>query len=115
MSKSLRYQFKGWDWTELADYFKLHKHLQDGDDFTELQEFIYNSGDGIYHSDPKVVKLAKIREEAIEIACRKFLISLIQSSKKINCVFPLWEGLSRIEDRETFLKHFAFLVGNMWT
>lgn len=95
--------FKGWDWTELAEYFEVELPNNDDDKAIEvLQEWFSNAYGEDCEPLPEVVD-----------GCRRFLARLCEISIH-NCA-PLWKGLAAIECNSSFMRMFIPLLGYMWT
>jgi hypothetical protein len=96
------YEFKGWDWTELAEYFGC-----DGSDEEsakaideKLVEIIGEIHGYSLQAHPDV---KKIRE----------FVSIIHT-KDNTYKKPIWKGLSNIKEDGTFLKFVSILYREMW-
>lgn len=96
------YEFKGADWTELAEYFGF-----DGSDDESIKII-----------DEKLTTIIreihgcslKAHPDAIKI--RKYVAKLEENDNTFKK--PLWKGLSNIKEDGTFLKFVALLYSEMW-
>lgn len=90
-------EFKGWDYRELADRFGVEL---ENDEVKELQEFLRGKCPCL-ETDPEVVA-----------ACRAYLAALAPQG---HLEKELWEGLLRVRDDWTFMRHFITLLPCMWS
>lgn len=96
------YIFKGWDWTEIAEYFNIDESDEKSAEeieskFLVISEEIHGVCLGA-HPDIK-----KLRE--FVLACHK----ADTTYKK-----PMWKGLSAIKEDSAFLKFMNLLYREMW-
>jgi len=87
--------FKGYDWTEIAEALKFH--LEDPDNAQPLEYYILEN----WQQDSNIVE-----------QCRAYLCVL---SGHDTYESPLWTGLSKIQDDGTFISYFTLLLDGMWT
>lgn len=106
-SKRKKPKFKGYDWTELSEYFGLDI---DGEKEQTLKEFIEEIH-GLLHNGKKSKKIAERRIKAL----RKYLKEVVDISFQYGYEAPVWSGLARIKDDHTFLRFYTALVYHMWT
>lgn len=106
------YEFKGFDWTELAEYFRIPVDYTLGDSGTldslrlvlrELQNTATGSEvDYIDGSDEDVINI------------RKYIAKMILDPEVGETKY-LWIGLNKIEHDWTFLRYVNLLLEHMWT
>ena len=106
------YNFDGYDWTELAEYFNVTTVNLDADEWDEdtteyLAKHIWNT----FHYGTE--------EEATNVvnACRAYLTAYINLNNTLDLRYsiPLMMGLMAIEHNETFLSYFIQLLPCLWT
>ncbi len=111
------YQYKGWDWTELAVGFRICKAKKvssAGDDEEKLavaiRKAIDESIDALTDTTASKSRkrAAKLKAESI----RRFLRAMIKG--KYVEAKPMWIGLEKCDD-EAVLKYTHVLLGYMWT
>lgn len=91
--------FRGWDWTELGARFGVA--IRDEDDPAPLAAWLEE------HS-----RLPDDRKWVAR-ACREFVEALAAADPSYNK--PVWEGLAKVEDDETFMGFVVHLLGWMWS
>lgn len=104
-------KFKGWDWVELADFFKI-KHEWNVDSEIEskpLRDFLKRAKECLYFDEERV----KESKYIIKI-CRLYLKSFIKGAKKVICGVEIFEGMSKIKEDEVFLDYFILLLTHLW-
>lgn len=91
--------FKGWDWTELAARFGVA--IPDEDNPAPLAAWLEER--------------SRIQREQAWVAgiCREFVDALAVADPSYNR--PVWEGLAKVKDDETFMGFVIHLLGWMWT
>jgi hypothetical protein len=103
------YDFEGYDWLELSEYLGFPREVAP----ETFQEFLRNVA--FYDFDNSPDK-REFKKDIVE-ACRAYLNALIERNTSIGTIeaIPLWEGLSNIKDKTTFLMYYSQLVTCMWT
>lgn len=109
------YEFKGFDWTELAEYFRIiifddTKHYRDNDILTDLKLKLRELQDITTGSDVDYEDGSN--EDVINI--RKYISKMIDDSD-VGETKHLWIGLNKIEHDWTFLRFVILLLEHMWT
>ena len=94
------YIFKGWDWTELYQYFKrTDKNPSDEKCYTYIKKKLQECSDNEHKAD-----VMKVREFVRKVSmCQDEYAS------------PLFKGLYKIEDDGTFLNYVVLLLKCLWT
>lgn len=95
-----KFNFKGYDWTELADYFGVKIFINSTKEAEPLKEFLKSK---IYCNG--------VEQNTIK-ACRAYLKELIKFNMYST---PLWKGLLKIKHDWTFMIYFIDLVDGMWS
>ena len=97
-------KYKGYDFTELFPVLGLDV---EEDDDKEFQEALLNimSDMNEYHA----------RHEELISEVREFVSALASDSHNWDYWWPLWDGLSKIEDDYTFMQACAALAPHLWT
>ena len=91
-------KIKGIDYLELADVFGIENYINDEETFILIiKDFLHKYGED---------------EEIINIA-RLFVRKLIENDN-VTYKKPLWEGLSKVEDDDTFMGFVIDLLEYMW-
>lgn len=107
----MRYpKFKGWDWTEVVNYFDRSKKF----DYKKLAE-----SPGVWLDEDKIAKdftdwLWDNHENKVAAKICRLYTAEIAKCNHTYCG-PLWQGLYDIEHDETFIKYFIVLFQGMWT
>lgn len=112
------YQFKFWDWTELAIALGIAKkkyskkvELEEKED--KVIEDLRNLLCSYYFIDKSVFETDK-KAKIIYKICKKwangFAVNCNETGTK-----SFWEGLSKIDDPLSFFKYLSILFTNMWT
>lgn len=135
------YNFEGYDWTELTDFFGIEQDsrplFDDGEpDDPQVMEkvkvtyFLNNTEVTIQTEDREEVLLEKLKrflgsnleknnwerlDPEVREAVNAFLDVLIEESKKINYSGPAIKGIRELEDDFTFYQWFTDNLGGMWT
>jgi hypothetical protein len=101
-------KFIGLDWTELAIYFEvIDKDYQGGLEEDEqlikkTQEFLNSS-------------MLTEYEQEVAKAIRRFLSEFIVHAKEARgSSFPMWKGLSEVDDDLNLIKFTSFLLPYLW-
>jgi len=108
----MRYpEFKGWDWTEVTDYFDRSKKFDYKNPIKVTSETFIEYEEKIAESFGKWLLEHCQNKTAIKI-CRLYTKKI---SEMPEYAAPLWEGLYKIESDETFAQYFTHLLRGMWT
>lgn len=100
------YVFKGWEWTEVANYFSGKEYITDKDAIIIIdrvceliRDDLNQDADFIGHPD-----VLKIRE----------FVRLVAMNED-GFAHPLWKGLYKIQSDLVFLSYFSILYQHLWT
>jgi hypothetical protein len=97
-------RFKGWDWTELADYYDVEHPLP-----KTIKEVLQHK-----ESEPfKRFLVDNWENKEVEKTCRIFLNYLLKGMKD-KYDFSIFYSLSKIKNSFTFMNYFIILFPNMW-
>ncbi|MHA2280283.1 MAG: hypothetical protein ACXAC5_05475 [Promethearchaeota archaeon] len=109
----MRYpEFKGWDWTEVTDYFDRSKKFDykkpaenPKETWIEYEERMSEGFTNwlLDHNKNKI---------AVKV-CRLYTKKISETTSSYTG--PLWKGLYEIEHDETFIQYFNLLLRGMWT
>lgn len=96
--------FLGWDWTELVTPLGFPGSIEDDGEETIIEAIRRTLS--MVHDGGEMA-------DQIEGLCREYLDKLVERDAH-TCV-PLFDGLSRIEDRDSFIKYFSLLLPHLWS
>lgn len=109
----MRYpKFKGWDWTEVTDYFHRSKKFNYSKPSRGQEEWHEYEDKLAKHFGEWALGNYKQRWMIVKI-CRSYLNKVVEVDPSY--ATPLWKGLYKIENDETFLGYFLFLLQCIWT
>lgn len=101
------YNFDGWDYLELADYFGIT--LAD-DDAKELIEFLKTKQDFRGEFPEEITKVCRAFAEKVRDCMQN------QSKTRLGGgEYYLFDGLCKLEPDWTFMKYFLVLLPYMWS
>lgn len=118
MGKKNKYKFKGFDMAEIFEAANLEVGFKpplvaDPDPFTSTEE-----EDRLREIElSRLYKWASQSEDnlrKLEKLFRRYLKKFLPNEKKMHYHYCLWVGLSKIKDRETFVKYCKVLFWYMW-
>lgn len=97
-------RFKGWDWTELANYYNIEHNVP-----KTIKEVLQHK-----ESEPfKRFLVDNWENKEVEKTCRIFLNYLLKGMKD-KYDFSIFYSLSKIKNSFTFMNYFIILFPNMW-
>jgi len=102
------YNFDGYDWLELAEYFGFPNEIE----AATFENFLRNVA---FYDNNEDANKREYKEKVVN-ACRAYLDALIERNILMGTdeAQPLWEGLLDIHDDTTFLTYYGHLVSCMW-
>lgn len=100
------YIFKGWDWTEVAEYF-VGKDCSDED-----ARIVINRVCALIHGD--------LYEDTTTVPTHPDVLKIREFVRKVSLnekdfAYPLWKGLCEIQSDFVFLTYFSILYEHLWT
>jgi hypothetical protein len=120
-----KFKFKGWDWTEILKAanqelgMKLKTELEPFTTFEEEDKLLDGEVKRLFDDcmgwDGIGLKYGLTKKgKVVYNIIQRYLEVFLPNEKKIHYHYPLWVGLSKIKDPETFLKYTSVLIRFMW-
>lgn len=102
INRKLRYRFKGYDWSELSEKWQLPE-VSDDENLEQTKKVMMRALDSFDHQG-----------RTIFLDVRSFVRALAKYSAKIDHSSPVWEGLLKVQNKDTFVLFAVHLLDCMW-